>query len=252
MAAAAALLAVRPRTVADDARRLAPPRLPTVLVEVSHRTPRRAGLSSTTSVTRRPGSRAATGPAAGETALRRELRRKGIEPAIIEGALAARDGAPGDARTGSDAPGRGGQRTWRLPSACWSDGAPPWRVSPTHANAGSRRTPSSPATASTRRCAARAIAQPSTGSGCARRRLTGAHPVCRRHPIRTRLVARGTMSRPSRLQPPGRSVRGPGWRRTRGMARRPCPDGTRSARIRRATVTARRVTPGPRLGRRDR
>ena len=106
MASAAALLAARPWTVADMRRRLAALGYTTALVEVTAARLVELGyLDDERYAAAWVASRDRSRPR-GSAALRGELRRKGIEPAVIEGALAARDGAPDEA-DGSDRPGRG-------------------------------------------------------------------------------------------------------------------------------------------------
>jgi regulatory protein len=97
MAAAAALLGARPWTVSDMRRRLATLGYPTALVEVTVvRLVELGYLDDARYAAAWIASRDRSRPR-GSTALRRELGRKGIEPAVIDRALVDRDDAPGDA-----------------------------------------------------------------------------------------------------------------------------------------------------------
>ena len=110
MAAAAALLASRPWTVADIRRRLTAMGYQTGLVESTVTRLIELGyLDDQRYAAAWIASRDRSRPR-GSTALRRELRRKGIEPAVIEGALAEREKATRgeDTPDGSEAPEQAG------------------------------------------------------------------------------------------------------------------------------------------------
>jgi regulatory protein len=95
MAAAAALLASRPWTVADMRHRLGALGYRAALVEGTvARLVELGYLDDERYAAAWIASRDRSRPR-GSTALRRELRRKGIEPAVIEAALADRDEAAG-------------------------------------------------------------------------------------------------------------------------------------------------------------
>lgn len=98
MAAAAALLAARPWAVAEMRRRLAALGYPAVLVETTvARLVELGYLDDARFAAAWIASRDRSRPR-GSAALRRELGRRGIEPAIIEAALTGRDEAPHEGR----------------------------------------------------------------------------------------------------------------------------------------------------------
>lgn len=110
MAAAAALLASRPWTVSDIRRRLTTMGYQNALVEGTVTRLIELGyLDDERYATAWIASRDRSRPR-GSTALRRELRRKGIEPAVIDAALAEREAMTADADTpeGSAAPEQAG------------------------------------------------------------------------------------------------------------------------------------------------
>ncbi len=102
MAAAAALLASHPWTIADIRRRLTTMGYQAALVESTVTRLIELGyLDDERYAAAWIASRDRSRPR-GSTALRRELRRKGIEPAVIEGALAERE----ETSSGPDMPDR--------------------------------------------------------------------------------------------------------------------------------------------------
>jgi regulatory protein len=107
MAAGAALLASRPLSVADMRDKLRGQGYPAALVDtVVGRLVELGYLDDARYAAAWVASRDRSRPR-GTSALRRELSRKGIEPTIIEGALADREATP-SADMGDDAPGRPG------------------------------------------------------------------------------------------------------------------------------------------------
>ena len=184
---------------------------------------------SMTSDTRRPGSRPATGRVRVEA--RRcvgELRLKGIEPAVIEGALAERDGPPGRGGRTDQHPARlVGRPGGRRPAAA-SAAAPPSRASPTPASVARRRMRCSPATASTPTC----VPAPSARHWRdGRRRCLAPGAIgLQATPIRTRLVGQGNDDTSIPSPTTGSLGARSGMASHPRLARRPCPDGTSGPR----------------------